>query len=95
MLRRLFETGVVCRTNEQLAEGTLRHAWSGKEQALDGFDLVVLVGWRVPRDGLARELDGIETHVVGDAVAPRRLADAIREGARAGTAVGRLAEARV
>ena len=50
---------------------------------------VVLACGLVPDDGLARRLEGhiAEVHVVGDALAPRRIMHATLEGARAALAV--------
>ena len=56
------------------------------EVALPGESVLVSVRGGVSVTGLARPLRdrGIETLVVGDALAPRRLADAVADGAAAG-----------
>lgn len=62
----------------------LRHYDSHRPMRLEPVDLVVWVGPQVPEDGLVAELEtglpDVERHVIGDAVSPRRIRHAIREG---------------
>ncbi|UGS33817.1 oxidoreductase [Capillimicrobium parvum] len=64
----------------------LIEGWSGRPAAIEGVDTVVLALRRAPRDDLAVPLReaGIEVHVIGDARAPRRAAEAIYDGERIG-----------
>lgn len=61
-----------------------RHYESHRPARLDHVDLVVWVGPQVPRDelvaALAERLPDVDTRVIGDAFAPRRMHNAIREG---------------
>ena len=61
-----------------------RHYESHRPARLDHVDLVVWVGPQVPRDelvaALAERLPDVDTRVIGDAFAPRRMRNAIREG---------------
>jgi len=56
---------------------------TGEERVVDGATVVLACGL-APDDRLARELDGRvpEVHVIGDALAPRRIMHATLEGAR-------------
>ena len=56
---------------------------TGEERVVDGATVVLACGM-APDDRLARELDGRvpEVHVIGDALAPRRIMHATLEGAR-------------
>ena len=60
-----------------------RHYDSHRPVRLDGVARIIWVGPQVPRDGLVAELaavlPGVERHVIGDALAPRRIRHAIRE----------------
>jgi 2,4-dienoyl-CoA reductase-like NADH-dependent reductase (Old Yellow Enzyme family) len=60
----------------------LRNFRSGRRRRVAGVDAVVWIGMQRPRDALAAELRarGLETHLIGDAMAPRRLMLAIQEG---------------
>ena len=68
----------------------LRDAWSDRERVLESGDLIVFVGYLEARAELADEIRSHRTdlpiQVVGDALAPRRLHDAVAEGVRAGGA---------
>jgi 2,4-dienoyl-CoA reductase-like NADH-dependent reductase (Old Yellow Enzyme family) len=66
----------------------LADVWGGPARSIE-VDTIVLSLLRVPNDGLARELDGLVPQVVriGDALAPRRTADAIYEGEKIGRAL--------
>jgi hypothetical protein len=70
----------------------LRHVHAGEETHRHGVGLVVIAGHRRaatgPRAGLRERRPDLELHVVGDALAPRTLLDAVAEGARAGADVG-------
>ena len=61
---------------------------TGIERRVDGATVVVACG-TAPDDRLARELEGRvpEVHVIGDALAPRRMMHATLEGARVGVAL--------
>ena len=61
-----------------------------RPRQLDGIDTVVLSMMRSPQDALFRELSNaatIPTHCIGDAVAPRSVAEAIYEGEELGRAL--------
>ncbi len=59
----------------------VRHFRSGRRRRIEGAGAVVWVGMQHARNGLATELQarGIETHLIGDAMAQRRLMLAIQE----------------
>lgn len=67
----------------------LRNVFSGREWALEDVDTVVTAYGGQAEDGVYRALKGrvAELHLVGDAMAPRRLADAMLEATRAGRAL--------
>jgi NADPH-dependent 2,4-dienoyl-CoA reductase/sulfur reductase-like enzyme len=72
------------------AEVVLKHYYSSREERIASVAAVIWVGPQRTNDGLKDELTAAgarDVHVVGDAFAPRRLADAIREGHLAGRAV--------
>lgn len=58
---------------------------TGRERELDGVDTLVVAAAPVPDDRLARELagTGIPAELIGDALSPRRIIDAVFEGAQA------------
>jgi 2,4-dienoyl-CoA reductase-like NADH-dependent reductase (Old Yellow Enzyme family) len=60
--------------------------WGGPTATRSGIDTVVLALLRTPSDGIARELEaqGIAVTRIGDALVPRRSADAVFDGERAG-----------
>jgi dimethylglycine catabolism A len=94
ILRRLAARRVealTCRTVVAVAGGavTLRHVLTGEAETLAGVDLFTCAGPRAPRDVLAAELRaaGIAVRVVGDALAPRLMLSAVREGQAAGEAI--------
>jgi dimethylglycine catabolism A len=70
----------------------LRHVHAGIDTHRHGVGLIVIAGHRRaapgPRAALRDRHPDLEVHVVGDALAPRTLLDAIAEGARAGADVG-------
>jgi 2,4-dienoyl-CoA reductase-like NADH-dependent reductase (Old Yellow Enzyme family)/thioredoxin reductase len=61
------------------------NAFTGAERCIDAAGVVLVCGQR-PNDALAGALRGkvAEVHLVGDALAPRRIVHATLEGARAG-----------
>ena len=63
--------------------------WGAERRVLEDIDHVVLAMLRTPVDDLYRELDEgpIEVHRIGDALAPRRPAEAIYEGEKLGRAL--------
>lgn len=94
MYRLLAEREVICSPNQRLGRAgdamLLVDTWSGRSRAVEGVDLVVFVGYRVAEAALGAELASVGTlpvTLVGDALAPRRLYDAVSEGARAGRQV--------
>jgi 2,4-dienoyl-CoA reductase-like NADH-dependent reductase (Old Yellow Enzyme family)/thioredoxin reductase len=89
-LKRLDELGVQLRPNmevHQVRNGTviLRHHYSAREEVLADVQGVIWIGRQHVNSQLAAELAGLgknHVHVIGDAYAPRRLANAIFEGAQ-------------
>lgn len=63
-----------------------RHVYTDAKQILGKYSLVVFSAGARPHDVLSEAIEslGIETHVVGDAVAPRGIHDAMLEGTRVG-----------
>ena len=94
-LRFLDRHGVELRPNMAVArvEGgsvVLSHYYSGREERVPDAAAVIWLGPQRANSQLADDLRalGVEgVHLVGDAFAPRRLANAIQEGHRAGRAV--------
>jgi 2,4-dienoyl-CoA reductase-like NADH-dependent reductase (Old Yellow Enzyme family) len=94
-LRALDQQGVVLRPNafvHRIDQGdvVIQHYYSGREERIPKVAAVIWVGPQKANDELAEALRarGIgEVRVVGDAYAPRRMTDAIREGHLAGRAV--------
>lgn len=95
-LRVLDELGVELRPHMYVdrverGEVVLRHYYnSRREERLKGVGEVVWIGAQRANDGLAHELReaGLTAvHLIGDAYAPRRLANAIAEGHRAARSV--------
>jgi hypothetical protein len=91
--QRLFTNGVTFRPFTAVAGWdrealTLRHIFSDERIRVDGAALV-LTGFARAHKKLAIELEGYrqDVHVAGDAVAPRQVADAVREGHFAARAV--------
>jgi 2,4-dienoyl-CoA reductase-like NADH-dependent reductase (Old Yellow Enzyme family) len=96
VLRRLELAGVRLGPNLACAHSepagvVLRHVHAGTEVHRHGVGLVVIAGHRRAATGpLAALRDArpaLEVHVVGDALAPRTLLDAVAEGTRAGAGV--------
>jgi N,N-dimethylglycine/sarcosine dehydrogenase len=95
LYRRLFTKGVVLTPLTavlEVADRTLRveHVYSGETREIEA-DLVVLALGGEARAGLYDRLRAaapqLEVHRIGDAVAPRRLYDALLEGTRVGRLV--------
>ncbi len=91
ILHRLAAAGVVmlpCHMAEGFAAGAvaLRNVLTGAPGTLDGVDLLACAAPRVPRDSLAAGLAaaGVAHRLVGDALAPRLMLSAVREGQAAG-----------
>ncbi len=91
LLQRLDEAGVAARTETTLMEvrkgSVMLEGHQGPEE-LPAETVVLCLGAR-PMDELAERLerDGHRVWVVGDAVEPRKVTEAIQEGARAALAV--------
>jgi 2,4-dienoyl-CoA reductase-like NADH-dependent reductase (Old Yellow Enzyme family)/thioredoxin reductase len=88
LLKRLREDGVEIHTHTEVLSLTSEWAKArkeGKEIQLPFETLVLAVGVRPDRD-LAQALEGsgLEAHLIGDAVEPRGVGEAIREGFEAG-----------
>jgi hypothetical protein len=93
-LRRLDQLGVtlVPTTWFGAVDGqdvVLEHCLSGRSSRVERVDAIVHVGLSAPRSHLGVALQGrvAELDVIGDAYMPRRIADAVLEGHRAGRAV--------
>jgi NADPH-dependent 2,4-dienoyl-CoA reductase/sulfur reductase-like enzyme len=91
--RRLAERGVAVRAQTLVVgmdldrrEVRLLDLVTGQERRDGPWDAVVLATGSAAQDDLARELEGVvpELHVIGDALAPRRLMAATAEGYRVG-----------
>ena len=93
LLTRLEEKGVLLITGvkeyEAITEdGLVIIDGEGKQQRLEA-DTIVLAAGAIPNDQMARAIQGKvgEVHLAGDCVQPRRIVDAIHEGARLGREV--------
>jgi lysine/ornithine N-monooxygenase len=99
LYERLYRGGVTMVPDTTLTgieadgDGRLRvrclNEYSGRAWAIDAVDTVVLAYGGRAVDGLYRALEGRvpELYLVGDAMAPRLLHDALLEGTRAGRRV--------
>lgn len=69
----------------------LTNHWSGVDRRLGQVNVIVFVGYRRANTEFyalsEASKDGMELHLVGDCLAPRRLLDATADGIRAGNAV--------
>jgi len=67
------------------AEGLVIRDQEGRKRKLEA-DTIVLAAGAVPRAELAEDLKGKvpEIHLVGDCLEPRRILEAIEEGAKVG-----------
>ena len=88
LLRRLTRKGVAVKMSTGLVSigdsgAELENKLSGNRERLEDVTVVLACGW-VANDALARELAGRipEIHVIGDALAARRILHAVLEGAR-------------
>ncbi len=66
---------------------TLRNIYTERDERREGVGLVVMSGYRHAVVDLRDQLTALRVVVVGDALAPRTLLDAVAEGARAGADV--------
>ena len=97
VLRRLALAGVVQSPNlawVPAGDGAgveLQHLYTERVEYRTDVDLVVVAGRRQSetslRDALRTEAPGLPVTLVGDALAPRTLLDAVAEGARVGTTI--------
>jgi hypothetical protein len=94
LLRRLRTRGVTFLEYRSLvAVGdnhvVVREAFTGEEERLESVDAVVMSWFGIASDGLFHELDaaGLEAHLVGDCLAPRRAIDAIWDAFRVARAL--------
>jgi hypothetical protein len=82
---------VTCHHAVALAGGTarMRHVLTGEEMAVEDVALLAYASARAPRDGLAAALRdaGVVVRVAGDALAPRLMLSAVREGQAAAEAI--------
>ena len=64
----------------------LKNVYSEEERVIDGVSTIVYAGLRKAEDSLYTQLKGrvAQLFLVGDAMAPRKIHDAILEGTRAG-----------
>jgi pyruvate/2-oxoglutarate dehydrogenase complex dihydrolipoamide dehydrogenase (E3) component len=93
VMQRLLKKGVAVSLLHRRAAVDARGAvvvgtFSGEERRLEGVTVVLACGL-VPDDSLASALHGRlpEVHVIGDALAPRRIMHATLEGARVARAI--------
>jgi 2,4-dienoyl-CoA reductase-like NADH-dependent reductase (Old Yellow Enzyme family)/thioredoxin reductase len=90
LLHRLMNKGITVSMCHRLVSVGIRSAaveqtFTGELRVLEDVTVVLACGL-VPNDALVREVAGAiaETHVIGDALAPRRIMHATVEGARVG-----------
>jgi pyruvate/2-oxoglutarate dehydrogenase complex dihydrolipoamide dehydrogenase (E3) component len=89
LLERLAQRGVTMlagvKYEEITAQGLVISDREGKRRTLEA-DTIVLAAGAAPRAELAEKIKGVvpEVHLVGDSVQPRKIVDAIEEGARVG-----------
>ncbi|MDY6916851.1 MAG: FAD-dependent oxidoreductase [Chloroflexota bacterium] len=84
VMQRLRAANVRMETGARVVEITERGAVvdrNGSSELVEGDTVILAVGMKC-ENGLARELDGKvpELHVIGDAVQPRRIKEAVEEG---------------
>ena len=87
-LRGLDRKGVQMRPTmfvDRIEEGrvVLRHFFSEREEVLEDCAAVVWIGHQRVNDALVqplREIGTLDVHVIGDALSPRRMIAAVREG---------------
>lgn len=94
MYRLLGENNVILSPNKQLAgqmngNFLIKDVWSQDTRTVDEVDLVVFVGYQTAEDELYEQVKQVapdlDVQMIGDAIAPRRLSDAISEGVRVGS----------
>ena len=92
--QRLYTNGVTLTPNTEVKEireeqVVLRNVYNDEERTVEGVTTIVHAGLRRAQDDLYKALKGkvADVKLVGDAMAPRRIHDAILEGTRAGRAV--------
>src|SRR5699024_7549385 len=65
-----------------------RNMWSGQERILDEIDLFVFIGYEEGMNNLFEELTStspaLDVEIIGSALSPRSLSDAIHEGVQFG-----------
>lgn len=91
-LRRFSKSGVEVLTSHELEvvdrKARIFHLWSDSVHDLGPEDVLVTVGWtevdQSLSEALAEELPNLPVQIVGDAVAPRLMRNAISEGFKAG-----------
>lgn len=96
-LRELDKLGVEFLSNHEIARiengaVVLRHYQSGREERIEGCGTLIATGVQSARSSLFTALteagfDDRYIHLIGDAFAPRRLPNAIREGHEAGRTI--------
>jgi len=95
LLRQLAACGIEVLTSRDLdvesGAPRLVHRWSDDVVILGADEVLVSVGWTEVDSDLAEQLrvrlPDVPVHVIGDAVAPRLLRNAISEGAKTGARV--------
>ncbi len=94
LMRRLMAGGLRLLEHRNLVavgpgDVTVAEVWSGALETLEGVDHVVTAWYGVASDELAEPVRsaGLEVHVVGDALAPRRAIDAMWDGFRVAVAL--------
>ena len=92
--QRLFTNGVTLTPNtavKEIREETvvLKNVYSDEERVMDDVSTIVYAGLRQANDPLHKQLKGKvdQLFLVGDAMAPRKIPDAMLEGTRAGRAI--------
>lgn len=72
-------------------QAVLKDIWSGSEETLEDYDYIVFVGYEQGDNALYEHLTSLAPNLniqlIGDALSPRRLNNAILEGAEAGRVV--------
>ena len=91
-LKRMDELGIEMHANAELdrvesGDAVIRHAYTQRNTLVPGVIAVVWIGSQTANSSLASVLraEGVVTHVIGDAYAPRRLMHATHEGYRVGS----------
>lgn len=91
LLRKLEEHGVEIKTRVQVMAIQSNGAWiqeiSGEEYLVPA-DWVVLARGIAPSNELAKAIKELDPIVIGDALQPRKIINAIEEGYRVASAIG-------